>query len=261
MPALLSVLCLQHITVLHEAAGVLSAISLHVAVKLLNLPNGDAPAFNRLGAGMTPKRVGVHGEYHVPNVVQSKVVLVASVSYPLPYSTGNVWKMKSSTPIVVHRLFHFLQEVTAFIQDNIVILVRLHLRIHDLLVARPSTYLGATVVLYAQGLPSRVSVPRSVFWPLAFELLDDAYSAAWCCWEQDTPNVLGRRSPCALISGIKRRGIAYPQSRERLGLALTFVKYGLHIKRKADSNLAIVLAKGTQVAQRVRCKEGGGEPL
>ena len=86
-------------------------------------------------------------------------------------------------PLVVYFLSHFLEEVTAFVQNGkevVRILLGLHLRVDEFLVARPSGLLILAVVLLSQSLLRQLSIPRSIFKPLPLELLDGAVGGARC---------------------------------------------------------------------------------
>ena len=172
MPLLL---CLQDGAVWREVSDAPAVAASHVAVGVSGCLHGDTAACDRLGAGRARKIVAVHGVCHMPNVHQLKVpFLLAGGLHPFLLYRENLQNDVFVT-LVMHFLSHFLEKVTASVQDVkyvVEILAGLHLLVDQLLVARPSNLPGVTVVLIVQSLPSCMSVPCSIFRLLAFEMLD-----------------------------------------------------------------------------------------
>ena len=86
-------------------------------------------------------------------------------------------------PLVVYGVSHFLEEVTAFVQNEkevVRILAGLHLCFDEFLMTRPSGLLSVAVLLLSQSLPRQLSMPRSIFWPLPLERLDGVVGRSRC---------------------------------------------------------------------------------
>lgn len=84
-------------------------------------------------------------------------------------------------PFVVYCLFHFIYDVTAFVQneaDVVQILAVLRLSVDDFLVAHASGLLVVAAVLL-KAMP-RVYMPRFMLWPLYIELLRDRAAEVRC---------------------------------------------------------------------------------
>ena len=94
--------------------------------------HGNAAACDLLNADRARTVVHVHSVYHVPNVVQPKVSpLVSGGSYP-PLLGRKGLQNDVLVPLVVYCVSHFLEEVTAFVQNEkevVRILAGLHLRV------------------------------------------------------------------------------------------------------------------------------------
>ena len=160
------VLLLQDGTVLRDVSESLAVVALHVAAGVPHHLHGNAAACDRISVDRARKVVDVHSVYHVPNVVQPKVPpLVAGGSYPLVLGRRGL-ENDVLLPLVVYCLFHFLEKVTAFVQNEkevVQILAGLRLRVDEFLVARSSSLLGVAVVLLCQSIQRQMSMPRSVF--------------------------------------------------------------------------------------------------
>ena len=107
----------------------------------------------------------------------------------------------------MHRLSHFLEKVTASVQDanDIVgILAGSLLRVGQFLEARPSSPLSMTVIFHVQSLPSYISVSCSVFCLLDFDLLD-VDGGAGRGKKRTASEILVRLFPRLLSNDIERR--------------------------------------------------------
>lgn len=170
---------LQVGAVMYDVPDAFAVHALHVAAFVPR----PQPAFDQLSAERTGKVVGIHGVYYLPDVVQPKVpTLLARISCPLLFDRKSL-EDNVLVQLAVNRLPHVLEEVAGFVQNEkyiIGILAWLHLRFDELLMEHPSGLLSVTVVLFSQSPPRRLSVPRSIFWPLALELLNGVVCGAGC---------------------------------------------------------------------------------
>ena len=177
------VLLLQDGAVLRDVSESFAVVAPHVNVGVPHHLHGNAAACDRLSVDRARKVVDVNSVYHVPNVVQPEVSpLVVGGSYPLVLGRKGL-KNDVLEPLVVYCLSHFLEEVTAFAQNEkevVRILAGLNLRVDEFLVARPSGLLSMVVVLLRQSFPRQLSMPRSIFWPVPLELLDGVVGGARC---------------------------------------------------------------------------------
>ena len=126
------VLLLQDGAVLRDVSESFAVVALHVTAGVPHHLHGNAAACDRLSVDRARKVVDVHSVYHVPNVVQPKVPpLVAGGSYPLVLGRKGL-ENGVLVPLVMYCLSHFLEEVTAFVQNEkevVRILAGLHLRV------------------------------------------------------------------------------------------------------------------------------------
>ena len=120
---------LQDGAVLRDVSESFVVVALHVTVP--HHLHGNAAAYDRLSVDIARKVVDVHSVYHAPNVVQPKVPpLVAGGSYSLVL--GRKGLENDVLVPLVYCLSHFLEEVTAFVQNEkevVRILAGLHLRV------------------------------------------------------------------------------------------------------------------------------------
>lgn len=133
---------------MYERSDALAIVALHVAAVVPGCLHSDAAACDGLGIGRTRKVVDVRGLYHVPVVIQPKVsLLVAGVSCPLVFRSKSL-ENDVLVPLIVHPRAPSLVKVTIFVQDKkevVGILTGIHLRVDQILVARPSSFLDAAV--------------------------------------------------------------------------------------------------------------------
>lgn len=101
-----------------------------------------------------------------------------------------------------------------------------------------------TVTLPCQYFPSRLSVPRSFFRPLAPEPIDDFVGRTGCGKKQNAPDqIWGRLFSPPLGNDVECRDIISAQSLWLLDLALKCNGDGFAVERKEVSNLALVLGE------------------
>ena len=135
------VLLLQDGAVLCAVSESFAVVARHVTAGVPQHLHGNAAACDWLNVDRARKVVDVHNVYHAPNVVQPKVpLLVAGGSYPLVLGRKGL-ENDVLVPLVVYCLSHFLEEVTAFVQNEnevVRVLAGLYLRVEEFLVARPS---------------------------------------------------------------------------------------------------------------------------
>ena len=111
------VLLLQDGAVLRDVSESFAVVALHVTAGVPYHLHGNAAACDRITVVRARKVVDVHSVYHVPNVVQPKVPTVAGGSYPLVLGRKGL-ENDVLAPLVVYCLLHFLEEVTAFVQNK-----------------------------------------------------------------------------------------------------------------------------------------------
>lgn len=160
--------------------------------------------------------------------------------------TCSYWTNHVLVLLFVKRLLHAFKKLVTFVRDKeyiVGILAGLHYRVNQLLVARPSRLFAVVVVLLCQGRPSRWSVFRCVFRPLAFELIDDIVGGTGSGRKQYSPEILSCLFPCSLSNCVEGGGITDAQNIPQLGLALKHVKGSFAGKRKPVLSIVLVLGE------------------
>lgn len=107
---------LQDGAILYGVSDIFTAVALHVTAVVPCHPHGNAAACDRLSVRNV---IDMHDAYDVPDFVQIKVpLLVTGVPYPLVLGR-KVLENDVFVKLIVHRLPHFLADVTEFIQHEL----------------------------------------------------------------------------------------------------------------------------------------------